>query len=319
MREPWIIGHRGVPGERLEHTAPSYLLAIEYGADFIEPDVVATRDGVLVVRHENEIGTTTDIADRPEFADRRTTKTVDGVELTGWFTEDLTLEEIKTLRTRERIADLRPGNAALDGSEPVMTFDEVLELSAAHGGHPVYVETKHPSHFLEHGLDLNALVLEALDRHGRNTTSSSDVIQSFETGNLQAIREHTPLPLVLLMEKDDAPVAPHQLAEIAEYADGIGPHKQLVLQRDVDQRTIGATSLVADAHEVGLLVHPWTMRDENAFLPRELRAGGGRAAHGDAIAECLAYFDAGVDGLFSDFTRTAVLARERWWSARPSA
>ena len=157
---PLVIAHRGVPGLRLEHTRPSYDLAIDDGADYIEPDVVASRDGHLIVRHENEIGSTTDVADHPEFADRRTTKTVDGVEKDGWFTEDFTLDELKTLRATERIPDVRPANVDLYGTEEILTFDEVVAI-AENGyrrrGSPVgiYVETKHPTYFQSVGLDLN--------------------------------------------------------------------------------------------------------------------------------------------------------------------
>ncbi len=324
---PLIIAHRGVPGQRLEHTRPSYLLAIEQGADYIEPDVVSTRDGVLVVRHENEISGTTDVADHPEFADRHTTKLVDGSSRTGWFTEDFTLAELKVLRCKERIPDLRPGNVALNGVEPILTLDEVLDISAAgtaERGTPVgvYIETKHPSYFESVGISLNDLLVETLERRGFNDGSATVVIQSFESANLRAVRPRTPAMLVQLMSGRGAPAdfvaaddprtyedlrTAEGLAFIAEYADAIGPLKDLVVDPDA-----GATGLVERAHTAGLDVHVWTMRNENAFLPPAMRVGTEKLAHGDAVSELLAYFEAGVDGLFSDFTQTAVQARSVW-------
>lgn len=333
---PIVIGHRGVPGERLEHTVPSYLLAIEQGADYIEPDVVSTKDGVLVVRHENEIGGTTDVADHPEFADRKVTKTVDGVEHTGWFTEDFTLEEIKTLRVRERLPALRPQNLSLAGKEEILTFDEVLDIAEQANRNReesvgVYVETKHPTYFAGLGVSLDDLLIDALGRRGLNEASAKVVIQSMETGNLRALRDRTPLTLIQLMDRSGAPydlvrvgdprtyadlTTATELAAIAGYADGIGPNKSQVIARDKLARLTGETGLVQRAHDAGLLVHIWTMRDENNFLPAQLRSGKDKAAHGNAAGEYLAFFDAGVDGVFSDFTQTAVAARSLW-SARP--
>lgn len=330
--EPIVIAHRGVPGQRLEHTRPSYLLAIEQGADYIEPDVVATKDGVLVVRHENEISGTTDVADRREFADRRATKVVDDTEHTGWFTEDFTLDELKTLRTKERIPDLRPGNVAFDGVEPILTFDEVLDIAAqgtATRDNPVgvYVETKHPSYFESVGISLNDLLIDALERRGQNTPDAKVMIQSFESGNLQAIRDRTPLFIVQLMSPSGAPAdflisgdartyadlrEPEGLAFIASYADAIGPYKDLVIARDDGGSLAGPTGLVDEAHAAGLEVHIWTMRNENTFLPADLRSGTDKLAHGDAVGEYVAFFDAGVDGVFSDFTQSAVQARSQW-------
>ena len=333
---PIVIGHRGVPGERLEHTRPSYLLAIEQGCDYIEPDVVATRDGVLVVRHENEIGGTTDVAERPEFADRKATKFVDGVPHTGWFTEDFTLEEIKTLRVRERLPQLRPQNIPLAHTEKILTFDEVLNIAedASEGrAEPigVYVETKHPTYFARLGLDLDDLLIANLERRHLNHAGAKIVIQSMETGNLKALRDRTPLTLVQLMDRQGAPFdlvaardprtyrsmrKPVELDKIAAYADGIGPNKSLVIKRDRWHRLAGTTKLVRRAHERGLVVHIWTMRNENNFLPTNLRIGTDKAAQGDATAEYLTFFDAGVDGVFSDFTATAVAARQQWLDGR---
>lgn len=334
---PIVIGHRGVPGERLEHTSASYLLAIEQGCDYIEPDVVSTKDGVLVVRHENEIGGTTDVAVRPEFADRKTSKFIDGVPHTGWFTEDFTLAELKTLWCRERLPQLRPQNIALAQTERILTFDEVLTIAeVANVGRDVpigvYVETKHPTYFAGIGLDLNDLLIANLERRGVNHTAAKVIIQSMETANLRALRDRTPLTLIQLMDRQGAPydlVAARdprtyrklakkaELEKIADYADGIGPNKSMVIRRDMKYRLDGQTKLVRNAHRFGLLVHIWTMRNENNFLPTDLRRGTDKAAHGDAVGEYLAFFDAGVDGVFSDFTQTAVAARSSWL-ARPS-
>lgn len=329
---PVVIGHRGVPGERLEHTRPSYLLAIEQGADYIEPDLVSTRDGVLVVRHENEISTSTDVAEHPEFADRATSKVVDGTRLTGWFTEDFTVEELKTLRTRERLADLRPQNLPLAGQEEILTFDEMLDIAeegTASTGRRVgaYVETKHPTYFAGIGLDLNDLLIDALERRRSNHEAADVIIQSMEPGNLRRLRDRTPLKLIQLMKGKGAPfdfvdsgdprtyrdlATPAGLADVATYADGIGPIKMQVIALDKKRRLAGETGLVGHAHDAGLLVHAWTMRNENKYLPANLRSSKDDSAHGDAVAEYLAYFDAGVDGVFSDFTATAVRARDLW-------
>ncbi len=329
---PIIIGHRGVPGERLEHTRPSYLLAIEQGADYIEPDVVSTKDGVLVVRHENEISGTTDVADHPEFSDRKTSKLVDGVTHTGWFTEDFTLEEIKTLRVRERLPQLRPQNIPLAGVEEILTFDEVLTIAEEANDvrdDPVgvYVETKHPTYFAGLGLNLNDLLIANLERRRANRDGAKIIIQSMETTNLKELRDRTPLPLIQLMNRRGAPfdlvaagdrrtydslTTRAELQIIAEYADGIGPNKSQVVERNSARELAGRTELVGRAHDHGLMVHVWTMRNENNFLPANLRVGDDVASHGDAMAELLAFFDAGVDGVFSDFTQTAVQARRQW-------
>jgi len=302
---PLVIAHRGFPGLRHEHTRSSYDLAIDEGADYIEPDIVATKDGHLVVRHENEISGTTDVADRPEFAGRRTTKTIDGAEKVGWFTEDFTLAELTTLRTRERIPDVRPRNTALPG-EQLLTFDDVVQIAADGGerrGSPVgiYVETKHPSYFEGIGLNLNDLLLDALERHDLNRPAAPVIIQSFETGNLRDLRARTELPLVrLVMPRKVADI--DDLDDIATFADVIGPHKDLVIPRDKSGRLGSPTDLVDRAHAAGLDVHIWTMRDEPSFLPADC----------DPLGEYAAFFAAGIDGLFSDWTTTAVQARRDW-------
>lgn len=331
---PIVIAHRGASGYRPEHTLEAYRVAIEMGADYIEPDLVATRDGVLVVRHENEIGGTTDVADHPAFAARRTTKTIDGKPVTGWFTEDFTLAELRTLRARERLPQLRPASAAYDGRFPVPTLDEVIALareqSAARGRTiGIYPETKHPSYFDSIGLPLEPPLLEALAKAGWTDAQAPVFIQSFETANLRMLRGRTGVRLVQLMEDEGAPydlvrrgdgrtyadlATPAGLAEIATYAHAIGPSKALVIPRGADGRLGAPTSLVGDAHAAGLLVHPWTFRAENYFLPAGLQSGDPAgpafaAAHGDLRAEVSAFLAAGVDGVFADFPDAAVQAR----------
>lgn len=337
---PLIIGHRGAAGYRPEHTLASYALAIELGADVIEPDLVSTRDGVLVARHENEISTTTDVARRPEFADRVSTRTVDGVELTGWFTEDFSLRELRTLRAVERIPDVRQGNTLYDGRFQVPTFDEVLALARSASQTTgrtigVYPETKHPTYFRGLGLALEAPLVAALDRHGYRGPEDPVFVQSFEVGSLQELAGLTRVRIVQLLAGNDAQGAgqpydavasgsgltydqmssPAGLAEIARYADGIGPLKHRVITR-TDRDHLGeVTPLVGDAHREGLLVHPYTFRSENRFLPRELRSGDDPHAYGDAAAEYAAFFAAGVDGVFADNPDTARAARDARISA----
>jgi glycerophosphoryl diester phosphodiesterase len=295
-----VIAHRGASGERPEHTLESYRLAIEQGADYIEPDLVMTRDGVLIARHENEIGGTTDVADHPQYVSRRRSQIIDGETMTGWFTEDFTLEEIKTLRARERLPALRPQNRAFDGCFAVPTFDEILKLAAgapgSRGGHGigVYPETKHPAHFAGIGLPQEAAVLEALDRFGLAGENSPVFIQSFDPNNLRQLRGMTPLPLVQLLEHELG-----DLERIAEYAHAIGIAKSLATPRAVD-----------DAHTLGLAVHVWTFRAENKFLPSELRRGSTPESHGDLAAEISRYLSRGIDGFFTDFPVIGVRARD---------
>lgn len=331
MPEPILIAHRGAPGERLEHTLASYELAARLGADYLEPDLVATADGHLVARHENEIGGTTDISDRPEFADRATSKVIDGREVTGWFTEDLTLAELRTLRCRERLPDLRPGNTAYDGQFTVPTLEEILDLRArlsAELGREigVYVETKHPTYFRGIGLPLEEPLVAGLEAAGLNRSGAPVYLQSFELGNLIAMRRDLGAcaPLVFLAETGGGPydlaaaadprtfadlLTPTGLAELARWVDGIGPHKDLVIARRSDGSLGEPTSLVGDAHAAGLIVHPWTFRRENAFLPSDLHgpdADPGTA--GDVVAEIRAQLAAGVDGFFTDHTDLGVQA-----------
>jgi len=307
-KPPLVIGHRGASGYRPEHTLASYALAIEQGADVIEPDLVMTRDGVLVARHENEIGGTTDVAER--YPDRRRTGAIDGVPTTGWFVEDFTLAEIKTLRARERLA-FRSHD--FDGRFEVPTFEEILTLvrerEAALGRRiGVYPETKHPSHHEALGLPITDALLAALARWGYRDPDEPVYIQSFETANLRFARSRTRLKLVQLIESRGRPAdwtlagetrtyrdlltAPG-LAGIAGWADGIGPDKALVQPVGTDGQLLSPTSLVADAHRAGLFVHVWTLRADPEFLPAGYR--------GDPLAEYRRMAKLGVDGYFTDF------------------
>ncbi|UVO55902.1 glycerophosphodiester phosphodiesterase [Sphingomonas sp. SUN039] len=318
---PLVIAHRGASGERPEHTLASYTLAIEQGADFIEPDLVMTRDHVLVARHENEISGTTDVAAHPEFAARKATKVIDGQSFTGWFTEDFTLAELKTLRARERLPDLRPQNRAYDGQFEVPTFDEILALvKATKRRVGVYPEIKHGTYFDGLGMNMEAPLLAALKKAGFSKRTDPVFIQSFEVGNLQRLRKATKLRLVQLIDgsghpadRPDLPsatmVTPTGLAEVARYADAIGVTKTLVVPRDGAGHSVKPLTLVADAHKAGLKVHVWTFRAENFFLPLELRAGREPEGHGDLAAELRQFYALGVDGVFSDYPGIAVTSR----------
>jgi glycerophosphoryl diester phosphodiesterase len=315
-RRPLVIAHRGASGERPEHTLMAYRLGVEQGADFIEPDLVATRDGHLVVRHENEIAGTTDVASRPEFAARKTAKTIDGEKVEGWFTEDFTLAELKTLRARERLPQLRPASAAFDGREPILTFQEVVDLARAESRRTgrtigVYPEMKHPTYFAGLGLPLEARLADALKANGLDSAAAPVFVQCFEVEPLKTFRRFSSARRVMLVARGPAPVDVASAAgikAIAAFAEGLGPEWPLVIPA-IDGALGPATSLVADAHAIGLAVHPWTVRAENAFLPKGLQRGTGLAAHGDAAAVFRALYAAGVDGVFSDFPGLAVAAR----------
>jgi glycerophosphoryl diester phosphodiesterase len=290
-----IIAHRGASGHRPEHTLEAYSLAIDMGADVIEPDIVATKDGALIARHENEIGGTTDVAGK--FPDRKTTKTIDGTSITGWFTEDFTLAELKTLRARERLAFR---SHAYDGQFVIPTFDEVIELAdrrSASGGRRigVYPETKHPTYFRSIGLPLEQRVLDVLAKHGKQSRDDLVFIQSFERSSLRTLRPLTKLRLVQLLDRG-ADVSGARLAEIATYADGIGANTRLVIPSTGD-RLDPPTTLVEDAHRAGLFVHVWTLRSEPQFLPP--------AYGGDPRKEYLQFASLGVDGIFGDFPDVA--------------
>ncbi len=314
-RHPLVIGHRGAPGHRPEHSRSSYLLALEQGVGAVEPDVVVSRDGVLVVRHENEISQTTDVAGRPEFADRRATKRVDDVELTGWFAEDLTWAELATLRCRERLPALRPGSAAYDDTEPVLRLRDVLDLVRAAPGVGVVLEIKHPTYFDRLGWDVAALV--AAELRAADWPAERLVIESFESAVLTRLRAlGVPATYVYLLEASGSPydlvaaqggaaptyaatAAPAGLDGLIGRVDGISVDKSMILAPDRLGRATGPSRIVADAHERGLLVYTWTCRPENLFLLRSFRRGG-PAAFGDYEREWAVIRDAGVDGVFLD-------------------
>ena len=325
--QPLVIGHRGASGYRPEHTLESYRLAAEQGADYIEPDLVSTKDGVLVARHEPEISETTNVADHPEFAGRRTTKMIDGVEFTGWFTEDFTLEELKTLRAKERIPALRPANTAFDGQFEIPTFQEVLDLRERLSRKlrrplGVYPETKHPTYFRTLGLPLEPALVRTLNRNRLNDRRAPVFVQSFETGNLRALQPWLKVPLVqLLGAPGERPVGdprtyaelatPGGLRSIARYADGVGPSKDYIVPRNADQSSAAPTRFVKDAHAAGLVVHPYTFRRENSFLPLELRLSLEPAGIGDLRSELRQFFALGVDGVFTDNPDIGVASRRR--------
>ena len=314
--QPLVIGHRGASAVRPEHTLASYREAIRAGADFIEPDLVSTKDHVLVARHENDITGTTDVAEHPEFASRKATKVIDGTSETGWFTEDFTLAELNTLHARERLPQLRPANLAYQ-DERIPTFAEIIALAKA-AGRPVgiYPETKHPSYFRGIGLPLEPPLLAALKEAGWTTAADPVFIQSFEIDNLKALRSQTGVRLIQLVDAKtsadghsyDAMMTPAGLKAIAAYADGIGPNQDRIIPRDANGKLLAPTSLVADAHAVGLKVHPWTFRPENYFLPLDFRIGTDPAAHGDLAAEYRTFLATGIDGLFSDDPGSAAVA-----------
>ncbi|WP_406263179.1 glycerophosphodiester phosphodiesterase [Actinacidiphila glaucinigra] len=328
---PTVVGHRGASGYRPEHTLGSYQLALDLGADVIEQDVVPTKDGHLVCRHEPEIGGTTDVADHPEFANRRTTKTLDGVATTGWFTEDFTLAELKTLRAVERLPAQRQHNTVYNGHWEVPTFEEVLRWADEQGrrrGKAVWlhVETKHPTYFRGIGLGLEERLSKLLRRHGRDKRDSPLFLQSFEPGSIQrlgALGLRNP-KVVLLDAATTRPydfvaagdprtvadlVTPAGLKWIAGFAQGIGPTLNLIIPRDAAGKLGTPTTLVRDAHKAGLILHPYTMRNENSFLPADFRVGTDPNAYGDAFGAFKVYFEQGIDGIFSDNCDTALLAR----------
>jgi glycerophosphoryl diester phosphodiesterase len=346
-QKPVIFGHRGAAGYRPEHTLASYELAIKLGADYIEPDLVSTKDGVLISRHEPNITDTTDVASRPEFADRKTTKTVDGLAQTGWFAEDFTLAEIKTLRAKERLPFR---DHSFDGQFEILTFQEVIDVAkkkSAETGRTIGIipETKHPSYFKAHGLALEQRLVDALNANSYTDKTSPVIIQSFEVGNLKELHGLTKVKLVQLTDVGSISLdgkvnynqpadfvlsgdkrtygdllTPEGLTEIATYADAIAPSKRSIVSvagadangdgkpddldgdgqiTDADKHTLPPSSLIADAHKAGLLVTPYTFRNETIYLAQDYKR--------DPIAEYRQFFQLGVDGLFSDFADTAVV------------
>ncbi|MGW7100624.1 glycerophosphodiester phosphodiesterase [Streptomyces sp. NPDC054838] len=334
---PLIVGHRGSSGYRPEHTLGSYQLALDLGADVIEQDLVPTKDGHLVCRHENEIGGTTDVADHPAFASRRTTKSVDGVSVTGWFTEDFTLAELKTLRAKERIPAVRQRNTLYDGRWDVPTFEEVLRWADQEGRRRgkrvwLHVETKHPSYFRALGLGLEEPLAKLLRRYGRDRKNAPLFLQSFEPSSIQRLSRLVSAPRVVLLgaantrpwdfELAGDPrtvadlVTPGGLKWIAGFAQGIGPTLDLIVPRGADGKLGTPTTLVRDAHAQRLVLHPYTARNENSFLPAEYRKGTDPAAYGDAFGAFRRYFELGIDGIFTDNPDTGLLAAEAFRPGR---
>lgn len=315
-----VIAHRGASGERPEHTLAAYERAIDAGADFIEPDLVVTKDLHLIARHETELSDTTDIAARSEFADRKRTKDVEGRLVTGWFAEDFTLAEVRTLRSKERLPALRPANTRHDGLYQVPTFEEIVALikaKEAESGRPIgiYPELKHPTMLLEQaGIDIVDLFVSALRKAGLSDAKDRVFVQVFEVAPLQRLNKMIAVPLVMLISSEGGPydqkgltwaemMTPSGLADIATYADAIGPFMGHVLKPDGSP-----TGLVADAHAAGLKVHPWTLRKENSFMPPPLRNPGGPAAAGKMVEAVALLKRAGVDGVFTDDPALVVAA-----------
>lgn len=331
VRKPLVIAHRGASGYVPEHTLAAYALAVLQGADYVEPDLVMTRDGQLVARHDNELGLTTDVAQRPEFAARKRTQTVDGVSLEGWFSEDFTLAELKTLRAIERIPQVRPGNTRFDGQFEIPTLQEIIDLVKSlqlsqQRVIGLYPETKHPTHFQQLGLAMEKPLLAVLKRNGYASAKAPVYIQSFEVENLKTLSRMTSIRLIQLLWTDGQPydqqalgtdlsyaqmITPKGLKAIARYASGIGPEKGMIIPRDAAANLTTPTSLVSDAHAARLKVHPYTFRAENAFLPADLRNGSDPTARGDIDAELRTFLATGIDGLFIDQPDIAVRLREQ--------
>ncbi|NKE57110.1 glycerophosphodiester phosphodiesterase [Lentzea sp. PSKA42] len=326
---PIVIGHRGASAYRPEHTLAAYELAARMGADFVEPDLVSTKDGKLVARHENEIGGTTDVSTKTQFADRKKTKVIDGTPVTGWFTEDFTLAELKTLRAKERIPAIRPRNTLYDGRFEVPTLQEVIDLTKRlsrelHREIGIYPETKHPTYFQSIGLALEPKLVDVLNRNGLNRRGAKVYVQSFEVANLKELNKSLRVPVVQLINASGAPydfvaggdkrtysdmVTPAGLKEIATYADGIGATKDRIIPRDAAGFLQQPTTLVQDAHKARLIVHAWTFRNENSFLPADFRSSADPAAYGRAFEEYDLFFKQGLDGVFADNPDTAVEAK----------
>jgi glycerophosphoryl diester phosphodiesterase len=336
-RDRAVYGHRGASGYRPEHTAEAYRLAIQQGADVIEPDLVSTKDGQLVDRHENEIGGTTDVATRPEFADRKRTKIIDGTPITGWFTEDFTLAELRTLRAKERLPAIRPANTAYDGKYVVPTFQEVIDLAREYSrreGRTIAIspEIKHSTYFRSVGIDQESAVLRTLRKNRLDSKRAPVVVQSFEVGNLQRLNRESKVRLVQLLDAKAAKPAdvaaaggsttyaelatPVGLRGIRRYADVVSPNTDYVIPRDATGRSLAPTSFVKDAHAAGLPVVVYTFRRENTFLPLERRSSADPAGIGDLQGYMTAFLEQGVDALFTDNPDIGVAAVRAFEAAR---
>lgn len=333
MKKPLIIGHRGACGYRPEHTAASYRLAVEMGADFIEPDLVSTKDGYLIARHDNVLNLTTDVATRQRFTTKKTTKIIDGESIEGWFSEDFTLDEIKQLKAIERIPEIRPENTEYDGQFEILTLDEIIlltkelerEFDRTIG---LYIETKHPSYFTSLDLPLEPPLLEALGKAGYAGKDAPIYLQSFETENLEWLRSYTQLPLIQLLWLEGQPAdaalrgdnltyddmaTPEGLRKIALYADGVGPEKShfiLAANANGQLDPARASSFITDAHAAGLDVHPYTFRQENTFLPSALRSSEDDRMPDGLEEELSIFMELGVDGVFTDNPDIGVRAKQ---------
>ncbi|NYI95999.1 glycerophosphoryl diester phosphodiesterase [Streptomonospora nanhaiensis] len=321
VETPWVIAHRGASAYRPEHTLAAYRLAVRQRADVIEPDLVPTSDGHLIARHENELGGTTDVDERPEFADRRTTKVIDGVRVTGWFAEDFTLAEIKTLRAEERIPDIRPRNTRYDGRYEIPTFEEVLEVweqgRRRNRDLLLIPELKHGGYFDSIGLDTEAMLAATLRERGLDGRRSPVIVQSFEPGSAREVDRLVDVRVVQLISGAQRELTtPGALDEVAEYADAIGPDLRWVLPIGADGRADEPTPLVADAHDRGLLVTPYTLRSENAHLPDGYDIGADPTRYGDYLDYYVAVYATGVDGVFSDNPDHLYRAREAYERAQ---
>jgi glycerophosphoryl diester phosphodiesterase len=340
--DPLVIGHRGASGYLPEHTLQSYALAIKLGADYVEPDLVVTKDGHLIARHEPNITNTTDVAQRPEFADRRRTAMVDGVEETGWFASDFTLAEIKTLRAVQTFPE-RPQR--FNGRFKIPTLQEVIDLVKRESRKRdrrigIYPETKHPTYHEDLGLPIEPRLVKALRRAGWDSRRDPVFIQSFEQSNLKRLNRMIGVRLVQLVDANDvlpdgtldyAPpfdrpydwtvsgdpelesrtfaffATDEGLEEISTYADGIGPWKRYIVSTlgtgpDSARTLAPPTDLIQRAHAHGLEIHTWTFRNEQSRLVSDYG--------GNPINEYLQFYELGIDGVFSDFPDTAFTARE---------
>lgn len=339
-----VVGHRGASALRPEHTLASYQKAIDDGADFIEPDLVSTKDGVLVTRHENEIGGTTNVSTLSQFADRKITKNIDGKDLTGWFTEDFTLSELQQLKARERIPEFRPANTAYNDLYPVPTLEQVIELAEANYKKTgkiigLYIETKHPTYFKNQKLAMEDSLLKTLAKYKYTRDIAPVYLQSFEVSNLKYLKDqldlHKTIKHVQIIQLYDAKTSQpadfvesgetktyadlataQGLKDVAKYANGVGPSKGYILNFN-DKGSVQTTSFISDAHTAGLKVHPYTFRPENNYLPKPLKCSQDKPAErcpSGALKEFEAYFKAGVDGVFTDdpaLGREAVINYEK--------
>jgi glycerophosphoryl diester phosphodiesterase len=308
--EPLVIAHRGASGYLPEHTLEAYALAVELGADVIEPDLVLTKDGELLARHEPVLDETTDVAAHPEFADRKTTKLIDGKPVTGFFADDFTLAELKTLRAEERLPALRPGSAEHDGEFELVTYDEVLDYVATLDRKVItYPEMKHPSYYEDKGMSIEDALADLLEERGLDRKRSPVWIQSFEYQSLLNIDERVDNPIGLNIDGQGV-IPDAQLDEYAETLDTVSLNKNRIFPRAADGSISEPTDIVERAHDRGLDVHVWTFRAENSFLPTNLREGSDPAAWGDIEAEFELFYDLGVDAVFSDFPDLAIAARD---------